>query len=194
MRYLIVIFCLVFGFNLSTKADDIRDFQIDGISLGDNLLDHFSKDEIKKQLKRTTSTYTSNEIKRIWFVINSEMYEQISVHYKNDGSYEIVNLAGTILYNKNNINECYIKMDKVVKDIEKQLPKAKKIDKGKRKHSIYPKTYLRNVVFKLKTGQIYIACTDWDKGTETKFKWNDHLSVELDTPEFLKWLNQKAYK
>ena len=41
---------LSFGFIFNAKADDIRDFQIDGISLGDSLLDHFSKDEIKKQL------------------------------------------------------------------------------------------------------------------------------------------------
>ena len=85
-------------------------------------------------------------------------------------------------------------MDKVVNDVEVQLPSAKKIDKRKRKHSRYTKTYITNVVFKLKKGEIYIACTDWDKDTENKFKWNDHLSVELDSLEFLKWLNNEAYK
>ena len=31
-----------------SQADDIRDFQIEGISIGDSLLDYFSEEEIKK--------------------------------------------------------------------------------------------------------------------------------------------------
>jgi hypothetical protein len=194
MKRFILILILTFNFQSWTIADDIRDFQIEGMSIGDSLLDHFSIEELKKQLKKTRSTYTSKKIKRTWFVINSESYEQITVHYKNDGSYKIVNIGGTIVYNKDNMSECFVKMDKVVNDIEVQLPSAKKIDKGKRKHSRYTKTYITNVVFKLKKGEIYIACTDWDKDTENKFKWNDNLSVELDSLEFLKWLNNEAYK
>ena len=36
--YLIVIFLLFF--NIVVKADDIRDFQIEGMSIGDSLLDY----------------------------------------------------------------------------------------------------------------------------------------------------------
>ena len=40
---------LVLGLFLTTPswADDIRDFQIEGMSIGDSLLDYFSKDKIK---------------------------------------------------------------------------------------------------------------------------------------------------
>ena len=38
---------LSFGFIFNAKADDIRDFQIDGISLGDSLLDHLVKMKLK---------------------------------------------------------------------------------------------------------------------------------------------------
>ena len=44
---------LVLGLFLITpsQADDIRDFQIEGMSVGDSLLDYFSKDEIEKNKK-----------------------------------------------------------------------------------------------------------------------------------------------
>ena len=44
---------LVLGLFLITpsQADDIRDFQIEGMSVGDSLLDYFSKSEIKKGKK-----------------------------------------------------------------------------------------------------------------------------------------------
>ena len=38
------------SFQTLTKADDIRDFEIEGISLDDSLLNFFSKDEIDKKL------------------------------------------------------------------------------------------------------------------------------------------------
>ncbi|WP_415324045.1 hypothetical protein [Candidatus Pelagibacter sp. Uisw_127] len=49
MNRLILILILTLNFQSWTKADDIRDFQIEGMSVGDNLLDHFSKEEINKR-------------------------------------------------------------------------------------------------------------------------------------------------
>ena len=46
MGVFIPLFFLIFCFQSLTKANDIRDFEIEGISVGDNLLDHFTLDEI----------------------------------------------------------------------------------------------------------------------------------------------------
>ena len=37
---------LILVFQSWTKADDIKDFEIEGMSIGDSLLDYMSKDEI----------------------------------------------------------------------------------------------------------------------------------------------------
>ena len=37
-------------FITSSQADDIRDFQIEGMSVGDSLLNYFSEDEINSNL------------------------------------------------------------------------------------------------------------------------------------------------
>ena len=48
-KVLIIIF-LTFSFHNITKADDIRDFEIEGMSIGDSLLDYFSENEIKNSI------------------------------------------------------------------------------------------------------------------------------------------------
>ena len=47
MRIFIVVLVLIFSLQSWTKAEDITDFEIEGISIGDSLLDYMTKDEIK---------------------------------------------------------------------------------------------------------------------------------------------------
>ena len=49
MRVFIAVLVLIFSFQSWTKADDIRDFEIEGMSIGDSLLKYVSVDEIKKK-------------------------------------------------------------------------------------------------------------------------------------------------
>ena len=51
MRVFIIVLFLIFNLQSWTKADDIRDFQIEGMSAGDSLLNYFSKKKLKKLLK-----------------------------------------------------------------------------------------------------------------------------------------------
>ena len=46
MKKLIIIFIFIFNFQSFTWADDIRDFEIEGISVEDSLLDFFSEEKI----------------------------------------------------------------------------------------------------------------------------------------------------
>ena len=50
MRVFIAVLFLIFSFQSVTKAEDIRDFEIEGISIGDSLLDYFSEELIKNIL------------------------------------------------------------------------------------------------------------------------------------------------
>ena len=47
MRVFIAVLVLIFSFQSLTKADDIRDFEIEGMSIGDSLLDYFNESEMK---------------------------------------------------------------------------------------------------------------------------------------------------
>ena len=54
MRVFITVLVLIFSFQSWTKADDISDFQIEGMSIGDSVLDYLSKEEILKEIELTT--------------------------------------------------------------------------------------------------------------------------------------------
>ena len=50
MKRLLLILILTFSFQSLIKADDIRDFQIEGMSIGDSLVDHFSEEFIETHI------------------------------------------------------------------------------------------------------------------------------------------------
>ena len=45
-RLSLYLFLILFTIQIPSQADDIRDFQIEGMSIGDSALDYFSKDEL----------------------------------------------------------------------------------------------------------------------------------------------------
>ena len=65
MRVFIAVLVLIFSLQSWTKADDIRDFEIEGISIGDSLLDHFSENEIKKSLNDKLAYPASDKFSQI---------------------------------------------------------------------------------------------------------------------------------
>ena len=52
---------LILFFSSSVVAEDISDFQIEGISIGDNLLNYFSESEIKKNYKSNYYKYKKDK-------------------------------------------------------------------------------------------------------------------------------------
>ena len=51
------LFLIFFSFSALSFADDISDLEIEGISIGDSLLDYFSEKEIKKEIERNKYMY-----------------------------------------------------------------------------------------------------------------------------------------
>ena len=63
VRIFLSVFILIISFQSWTKADDIRDFEIEGMSIGDNLLEHHTTIGItKKKLKNFKLAYYPNSI------------------------------------------------------------------------------------------------------------------------------------
>ena len=124
MKRLLLILILTLSLQTLTKADDIRDFEVEGISIGDSLLDYYSKKEIKNKLLKTPSTYTNDEIKRVWFNLdNPKIYSTLNIHFLNNQSYKIVSLGG-IEYFENDMASCYSKQDQAVNDMKNTFPSA----------------------------------------------------------------------
>ena len=192
MKRLLLILILTLSFQPWTKADDIRDFQIEGMSIGDSLLDFFNKKDINRDYVFPNKEYATHADAGK----NFETYEGFQVFYKNnDEKYRIEYIAGKILY-ENNIKECYKKMFQIVEEIKKTLPNTSVTDDGMREHVVDKsgKSKVHQVFFSLMDGEIVVSCYDWDIKMQKDGTHTDTLSISLRSSEFENWLTHEAYK
>ncbi len=175
------------------KANDIKKFQIDDMSIGDSLLNFFSEEEIIKGVK--TNYPGSKEFYGIHFFSKSDTYDQYSFMIKsNDKKYRIYSLSGDI-YFIDDLPGCLKKKEEIVKDVSSMFSNVKKntysheyktLADGK---SFAKITDLEN----LKNGLIRIFCNTYSKKAE-KLGYKDTLVVNISTNELTDWINNKAYK
>ena len=84
----VYLFLILFSFQTSSWADDISDFQIDGMSIGDSLLDYFSEEEIKTNIKKTKFK-KKNYIKIVLYKEknkNVKLYDYLQIYIKKNES------------------------------------------------------------------------------------------------------------
>ena len=188
MKKLFVIIIISLSFITSSKTDDIKDFEIDGISLGESLLNYYSEKEIKK-FKTTAYQNQTDE----YFMISgakgkSQEYEALYFHVKKgDDQYIIHSLGGYIYYK--NFNECLNKKKKVVNSLKSSF--------GNLKPRNYDYKYdwdLKSIAyisdFDFKNGAIRVYCVNWSEDTENKRSFADNLSITISPDYFNEWLNK----
>ena len=189
VKRLLLILILTFSFQSLTKADDIRNFEIEGVSLGDNLLSHISKDKIQK-LKENyykDNLYTAITIFPNETILEFKNFDAIVLNFlTNDSNYMLQGISGIIIY-ENNIFDCKKKSNEIVEEF-KSLFKDSEI-KNNNFEGIFGKVISVQFNFKNKDKAI-VACYDYlPHETHT-----DHLRVSLDRKNFLIWIEEKAYK
>ena len=189
MRRLLLILILTFSFQSLTKADDIRDFEIEGMSIGDSALDFFSKSKIKKN---KNNYYKNKKFTDIEVDNFGELYDTISFNYKTgDKIYKIESISGAIFY-KHNIKDCFKKRDEIVKEISKVFANTKPQDGGIIKHTgdKSGKSTLSNIEFNFKNGDlIMVSCYDWSK----KMPYTDHLAISFRTKDLKDFINSNPF-
>ena len=190
MRIFLSVFILIFVFQSWTNADNIKDFEIEGISIGDSALKFFSENEIKNNIKDwyVDKTYTYSAI----VSDKLKIYDKIGFFYKtNDDNYKIVSLSA-YLWCKKNINDCLNTQKEVKKDFSimfSDLSQKDEVfnypvsaDAGTNSKAI-------QTIFFFKNGdQVVIETKDWSNDS----KYTDNFSINLDTEEFVIWLNNNS--
>ena len=182
------IFLVFFSFPVSSFAENVRDLEIAGMSLGDSLLDYFSEKEIltnqpylkmeKGDLFKTVSFYKN---------ISSEQYDGVSIMYKDkNNKYIIHKLKGIILYS-NNIKDCYSKKNEITEDLS-VLFKDSEWENSEYKDKDGFFSFSRK---SLGEGNVSISCYDWSNQITEEKKWTDNLRVTIETKEYTKWLSAK---
>ena len=192
MRIFIAVLVLIFSIQSWTKAEDISDFEIEGMSIGDSLLDYFSEKEIRNNIK---DVYSYIEDKT--FVLSAfdekdfspKIYEIVQIEFKdNDKDYKIHGITGKLLSNfKTNIETCYKKQDEIAEELSLIFKDAEKYKPKITKHTADSsgRSNVRQIPFFLKSGDVAgVECYYWHK----EMPYANNLKVVLSTKELNDWL------
>jgi len=191
MNRLLLILILTFSFQSWTKADDIRDFEIEGISIGDSLLDHYNKnvlDNIKRHYypnsKKMVGLYSQV------FNDNLKNYEAIQFSVTPD-DYQIEAIGGLTYEFENEKKECYLKMEKIFDEIQSLFPNSETIKEKERAHAadVSGKSVGKVYKINLNNGSIRVTCTDWTK----EMNYDDSLKISIHSTKHMNWINNEAY-
>tara|TARA_B100000902_G_C27297887_1_gene911083 strand:+ start:1161 stop:1766 length:606 start_codon:yes stop_codon:yes gene_type:complete len=142
VRIFLSILILILSFQSFAKADNIEDFMIEGISLGDSLLDHFSKSNIEKEIRSEFSyKYKNNRYVQLGIGQTNQFplfkkldkFDELGITIKpNDENYVVQGLLGDILCH-NNIDKCMLAKDEIINDLKENFV-GLVIDTWERKH------------------------------------------------------------
>ncbi len=197
MKKLLLILILTLSFQTWIKADDIRDFKIEGISIGDSLLDYLSEVEINKKIIK--QDYTSDRFKTIF--INSShilvnIYDGLYFDFKkNDNKYIIQAIAAKVDYENLPIIRCLDKKKEIVSSIKLLFPNSEPEDDTQSHPSDETgKSKVYRTSFGITNSNwlsIEASCFSWDKKI---IRFSNHLRVSVKSDEYNVWLRDEAYK
>ena len=188
MKLFLSILILIVSLQSRANADDIGDFQIEGMSIGDSLLDYFNEKEINK-FNRYDNSNTS-WIRDEMFTVRTKQkgpYTEIMLALKkNDKNYIIYGIEGLVKMD-GNISECYPKLEKVSKELKYLFPNAT-IDKTNISHRSDPtgNSKVKSIFFDFTSGDfVSLQCYDWTK----KMGYWDNFRVSVITKEYDEWID-----
>ena len=188
MKKLFIIIVIFLSFQSWTKADDIKDFKIEGMSIGDSALNFFSENELIDN--KQNSQYPNDRfiIRNFYLHSNFKKYEMVTVnHKKNDKKYIIESLGASIFFD--NIDNCFAmkkeimrEFDKIFKNSDKESGQIKKkYDKTGNSKSNISEYYLSNGSI------VQVTCDNWSEVLEQQ-GFKDSLNVNLQSKKFSDFL------
>jgi len=190
MKKFLVILILVLGLQTSSQADDIRDFEIEGISIGDSLLDYFSQEEITKNImwhyndNKKNNEFVIVEFFSVPFV---KVYDGAQFAIKpEDKKYKIYAIVGALAF-KENINDCYSKMKEIKAELSEVFKLSKKSNESKRKmrQDETGESTISGSYFAFKDGgNASVQCYDFSEAMAPRI---DNLKVAIRTKEYRDW-------
>ena len=193
-KLLIYIIIIFFSSLIHSFSEDISDFQIEGISVDENVLDYFTEKTIEKESKkiktRSSSYYNgsnygvaeaSENIKQTSIPKNNlKTYDDVRVTYFSETKI-IKNVTGIKYFEKNGCNG---KQKEAFNDLNKILEGNYKLDKK----SVGADMRLVQYTFDLENGgSIEIGC--YDKSKTDNNGWVSALMLTINSKGIKKTVN-----
>ena len=203
-KLLILLFSILLISSPSVFADDISDFQIEGISIGDSLLDYMTEEEILEEIEITKDHYSyleePNKYAEVYLSKKDFLtFKIVSFFIKNNASnkylinknekYTILSIYGAIPYIED-IDGCIQKRDEIVEVVSNMFPDAQKTE-SVRKHPLDPsgRSFTHSVYFILGSGATVDAyCSNWEENFRVQNNYSEGLNFGIKSQEIHNWL------
>ena len=206
-KLLILLFSIFFLSSPSVFADDISDFEIEGISIGDSLLDYLSEDEILKEIELNKDDYSylnePNKYVEIYFWEKLSSYDNgLSVFIKNTGAnqfitnknekYKILSIYGMMHFTED-FDGCKVKRDEIVEKLSMMFPNSQK---RKISFSAQSDTSGNSIVDAVyfhvdSRDDIEVSCTNYEETFRIENNWSEGLAVSISYAEIVSWLENR---
>ncbi len=186
MRVFIAVLVLIFSFQSWTKSEGITEFEIEGISIGDSLLDYFSEEEILiglgKPYRNTDEKFYDVNLKANWFNTYSGL--QLTLK-KDDKKYILHSIDGNIFFQRDD-KSCIEKMNEIIDKLTVMFKDSKIAKQKVSKHPADPtgRSTTRGTAYFLEDGTISARCYLWVDPMEL----SNYVAVSARTNEFNEWL------
>ena len=184
MKTLFTFFVLFFS---SIAISNEHNYKIEGIGLGESLLDFFTINEINNS---KSNYYKNNEFTNIAIDYHRifKEFDRMQFNYKTDDPKLIIqSISGIYFYINKNVKKCHSKMSKIADEISKTYRNSEKFentiihDADKSGKSKYKYIMILSNSIKVAT----VICYDFSK----EINFTDFLSVNIRTEEFNKFLD-----
>jgi len=201
-KLLALLFSLFFLSSPSVFANSIYDLEIEGISIGDSLLDYMTENDVLRGIQVTKDWYyylnEPYKYAEVEVQIDSRIYDYVSVFVKNnstnqyvsikDEKFTILGIRGSMT-NIKDLNNCIQERNEIIEIFSQILPNREKTKE------IYPngsdpsgKSIIDAIYLdKLPNEGIRISCVDWEETYRIKNNYLDNLSVIIENAEIIDW-------
>ena len=205
MKKIFFLIISILSFQTISLADNIQNFQIGGMKLGDSALDYFSESQLEDN-EQGWHNYSYKEYSTS-FMPGKGIYNWFLVSYKNDdNNFIIEGLVGGLEKTNFDINKCNNKLDVTALNISMLF---KNTAQGEKKSyeltqdaaQTYPftgKSVVTSLSFNFLDGaKIILACYDIKKEAKENesllksvLKQNDSFRIDVRSSAFTKHLKQ----
>ena len=189
-RIILIIFFSIFSFSV-TIADDIRDFEIEGMSVGDSLLDYMSLEKINISKRNYFDDQRNYYV--VGLVDNLNSYDVLDLYLKTGDKKYIIRTIGGVLDLSG--SKCFSKKDEIAIELEnffsnivkEEFEKSHEFDKSN-KSKLYQTVFFLKNTKKANDPHIRVECSIWSEDIKKKTGFSDSLNVVAMTTEILDWI------
>ena len=202
-KLLILLFSIFLLSSPSVFAEDISEFEIEGISIGDSLLDYMTEEEILKQIEKNKDIYyylnEPNKYAEVFLNKEFPIYKNGLVFLVKNNStnqyvtninekFTILHIRGMITYIED-FEGCIAKRDEIVEVLSGMFSNTQKIEnvwtsiRDPSGNSIFD-----DVRFKFDSGDEVIArCNNFEEIYRIQNQYSEGLDIAIETKEIYKW-------